>query len=123
MIQYGSISAGSPVALLARVEDERGNLLTTSTTASVTATVTDLATLDAGDPISLDVTNSVMPTLTINDQWSADSIGFNVAARLDGSNFPSPGTTYQVRVVIVPTVNTGGSAFPLFWELQTDDTY
>ena len=123
MIAYGNVTPGSPVALLARVEDENGNLLTTSTTSTVTAVVTDLNTLDAGTPISLDVADTVQSMLTVNSQWTADAIGFNVAARLDGNHFPNGSTTYQVVVTIVPTVNTGGSAFKLAWELQTDDIY
>ena len=117
---YGSITAGSAVALLARVADDTGAYLAPSSVDSMQAVVTDLMADTAGDAIALDPDACVYSTLQLTPQWNSDALGFNLAVRLDGSNFPTANTTYQIIVTIETA--TGGTLV-VAWQLQTDITF
>ena len=114
-IFYGLIAAGSPVSLQARVLNDIGTAINAAQVSSVNATVTDLSAGTVGAPISLNVAECFGGN---NQPWPVDSSGYNVAIRLDGSNFIKTATTYQVVISITPSA--GGSAFNVIWQLQTD---
>lgn len=123
-LMYGTIIPNSPAVLLARVEDTGGNLITLATVDSISAVVTDLSTDIAADPVTLDVSESVFDTLQLTELWDADQEGYNLACELDGDNFPTGDTTYQVAITITPANDSQAVApFKLVWRLQAEAVF
>lgn len=111
----GQIIEGSTATLLARVTRNDGEYLTQADVGGITATVIDLDTDESTGTVTLDPTECVTDSLTLDNRWNVDQVGFNFTATIDGQYFPQGSRTYRVEITIDPAF---GSEFLLVWLLQ-----
>ncbi len=119
MILKGKVIESSPAALLARVADIEGELITQGSVSSVTLTVINTRTDEVtytGYPV---VEDCIYDELQLDGRWGKDSVGYNVAVVIPGIAFDMA-TSYQAELKITPIE---GDAFYVLYELQSIRTY
>lgn len=137
----GAITAGSTVALLARVRGANGQLITQSSVASIGYQVVNLATGAIVDTGTFSPTSAVFNSLVTNDpRWTCDSqqqpgadgaSGYNFLGTLPGADFATttpaaPGlsaTTAPVFQCDVRFTGTDGTEFRLSFQFTAYQVY
>src|SRR5688500_1729401 len=100
------IFENSAVALVARVYDDEGELPQPYQVGSIVAKVYDLLTGTLISTTNHDPNTSIFGSLQTDARWTLDDDGYNLEIKLDGSNFPSGGTTYRVESRLTRWTNT-----------------
>lgn len=119
MIIKGIIIENSAVTLLAQIVDAEGDFIQRADVAAIGCKVFD----DSGELVAsptINVADAIHDTLQTDRRWGIDDTGYNLAAGLSGSNFPTGNTTYRVEIKITPV---DGDAFYLVFDLRAVNIY
>jgi hypothetical protein len=119
-VYYGRIIALTAATLLARVELAGGTYPTSSNVSAITTKVFDRNTGLQIGTFSTSPSDAILNSLTLDNTWSEDRIGYNFSLPVPGSYFPSSQTTYRVETEITPT---SGPVVRLVFNLECTTIY